>query len=216
MVATVGPQLPRGRHTLSRDEVERSQRLRILHGVAEAMRDKGYVATRVADIIKLAGVSRETFYQHHAHKLDAFLAAVDLVGEVLADRLAESIAAPGMPLERFDRALTTYLDVLAEHPGYARIILVETSAAGPEALGRRAALQASIVSAIADLLGARTASARFSCELLVASLATMVTLPVVTGDPDAVRALGPRVIDQVHRWEAAGMFSAPRRVRRNP
>jgi AcrR family transcriptional regulator len=215
VIVTVGPQLPRGRHSLTRGEVEQSQRLRIVQGVVEAMRDKGYVETRVADIIALAGISRETFYQHHTNKLDAFLAAVDLVGQVLGERLAGAIEEPGAPLERFERALTTYLEVLASQPGYARIILVETSAAGPEAMARRADIQQRIVDAIANLFGARSGSGRFACELLVASIGAMVTLPVVTGDVDRVRALGPLLMDQVRRWEAAGVFSSPRRVRRN-
>lgn len=206
MVATVGPQLPRGRHSLSRGEVEQSQRLRIVQGMAEAMRAKGYVATTVADVIELAGVSRETFYQHHAHKLDAFLAAVDLVGEVLLDRLAGSLNGSGTPLERFERALTTYLGVLADQPGYARIVLVETYAAGPEAMARRAAIQQRVVDAVADLFGAGSESGRFACEMLVASVGAMVTLPVVAGDLDRVRALGPAIIDQVRRWEAAGVL----------
>jgi AcrR family transcriptional regulator len=209
VVATVGPQLPRGRHSLTRGEVERSQRLRIVQGLAEAMRAKGFVDTTVTDIIKLAGVSRETFYQHHAHKLDAFLAAVDLVGEVLVDRLSGALGGSDTPLERFERALTTYLGVLADQPGYARIILVETYAAGPEAMTRRAAIQERIVHAIVELFDVRADPGRFACELLVASIGAMVTLPVVTGDPDQIRALGPAIIDQVRRWHAADVFTAP-------
>lgn len=207
MVATVGPQLPRGRHSLSRDEVANSQRLRIVQGLAEAMRAKGFVATRVADVIELAGVSRETFYQHHENKLDAFLAAVDVVGEVLVDRLSEALSGPGTPLERFERALTKYLDVLASHSGYARIILVETYAAGPEAMARRAAIQERIVAALVELFGAGSDSGRFACELLVAAVGAMVTLPVVAGEEDRVRALGPPLIDQVRSWIATGVLS---------
>ena len=109
--------------------------------------------------------------------------------------------------------MTAYLDVLASYPGYARIILVETSAAGPEAMARRAEIQQRIVDALAGLLGARSASGRFACEMLVASVGAMVTLPVVTGETDRIRALGPAIIDQVRRWHAAGVFT-PRRTRR--
>jgi AcrR family transcriptional regulator len=207
VVATVGPQLPRGRHSLTRGEVEQSQRLRIVQGLAEAMRAKGFVATTVTDIIKLAGISRETFYQHHTNKLDAFLAAVDLVGEVLISQLSGALEGSGPPLERFDRALTAYLELLATQPGYARIVLVETSAAGPEALARRAAIQHSIVESIAHLFRVRSGSGRFACEMLVASIGAMVTLPVVTGDADAIRALGPAVVDQVRRWSTAGILT---------
>ena len=51
-------QLPRGRHHLSREEVQASQRQRMLLAIAAAMADKGYAGTSVADVIKRAGVSR--------------------------------------------------------------------------------------------------------------------------------------------------------------
>ena len=43
--------LPRGPHQLSRDEVRRSQRERLLEAMTEAVAEKGYANTVVADVV---------------------------------------------------------------------------------------------------------------------------------------------------------------------
>jgi AcrR family transcriptional regulator len=198
-------QLPRGRHHLSREEVRSSQRSRMLLAMAAAMADKGYAGTAVADVIKRAGVSRETFYQQFSSKLDCFLSAFDSAGEVLLARLGET---PGTgdeaPIELFDRAFGVYLDALASQPALARVFLVEVYAAGAEAMARRAALQAGIVDRMAALLGVATDRDRFACEVLVAAVGALVTGPLVAGDLDALQHLRERVVDLVSRALAVG------------
>src|SRR4030088_3435567 len=50
--------LPRGRHRLSREQVERSQRGRMLAAMTDAVAEKGYVATTVAGVLARAHVAR--------------------------------------------------------------------------------------------------------------------------------------------------------------
>ena len=78
--------LPRHRHPLSREDVARSQRGRILRGVAESVAAKGYSATSVADVIARAGVSRSTFYELYDGKESAFLDAYSGFDLVHRDR----------------------------------------------------------------------------------------------------------------------------------
>jgi AcrR family transcriptional regulator len=192
--------LPRGRHRLSREQVEQSQRHRLMLGMAEAMTEKGYIGTSVADVLKRSGVGRETFYQYYGSKLDCFMDAFDTAGDVLFARVDQAQAeSEGTPLQRFERGLTAYLDLLADQPALARLFLVEVYAAGPEAMARRAALQARIVDALVVLLEAEGDEARFACEVLVAAVATMVTNPLVTGDTEALRALKERIVSLVRR-----------------
>lgn len=191
--------LPRGRHHIPREEVEQAQRLRILIGMAEAMHDKGYVGTPVADVIKKAGVSRETFYQLYSSKLDCFLAAFDLVADGLVEQLAPALDGPGTALERFERALGTYLETLASAPAYARLFLVEVHAAGPEAMAKRTAVQHRLGDALAQLFDARTEHDRFACRVIVAAVSAMVTGPLVAGDLDALRGLRAPLIEHVER-----------------
>lgn len=199
-------QLPRGRHHLSREEVQASQRQRMQLAIAAAMADKGYAATSVADVIKRAGVSRETFYQQFSSKLDCFMSAFDVAGQVLLARLddttgdaaGDAAAGPEAPIDRFDRAVGVYLESLAAQPALARVFLVEVYAAGPEAMARRTAIQGAIVDRMARLLGLSDDD-RFACEVLVAGVGALVTGPVIAGDAAALLRLRTRLVDLVHR-----------------
>ena len=194
VTTTVGERLPRGRHGLSREEVEASQRARMLLGVTEAMTEKGFVGTSVADVLQRAGVSRETFYQQFSSKLDCFMAAFDTATEVLLDRLLGALPPTGTALERFDGALTAYLDTLATFPSHARLFLVEVYAAGPEAIARRAEVQALLVDALVALLEVERDEERTACQLLVAGVGALVIPHLVAGDVDAIRALREPVV----------------------
>lgn len=59
-------------------------RRRLLDAMADAVRERGYRDTTVADIVRLAKTSRRTFYEHFADKQDCFVA-------MLAERNNETI-----------------------------------------------------------------------------------------------------------------------------
>jgi AcrR family transcriptional regulator len=191
---------------MSREDVERDQRLRLALGMAEAVRERGYVGTPVAEVLRRAGVSRKTFYRFHADKLDCYLAAFDLISAILVEELRGALEGPDDPVDRFEQALGAYLGLLADQQGYARLVLVEVHAAGPAAMARRAALQDLIVAALVELFGTDDEASRFACQTLVAAISAMVTGPVVAGDAEAVRALGPDLVDHVRRLRAAGLL----------
>lgn len=198
--------LPRGRHDLTRQQVEDDQRLRILIGVADAMADAGYVSTPVAAILRASGVSRETFYRFYDDKLAAFLAAFDLVSEVLLLELATTIAEQGAPLDRVERGLSRYLRSIADHRPYARLFLVESYAAGPEAIVRKQGVQQRIADELATILGARSAGGRFACLAVVSSVGSMIVPPLLADDEDGIMELHDLVLDHVRRLHDGGVF----------
>lgn len=139
MNADVRP-LPRGRHAAPRAIVWRSQHERMLVAMAEAVADRGYVATSVGDVVERAGVSRSTFYQHFSNKEDCFVAAYDRAVDVLLDGVGEAAQAAGRdPRAILEAGMQRYLALLAQNPAFACTFLVEILAAGPRALERRAA-----------------------------------------------------------------------------
>ena len=71
------PPLPRGPHHLNAEQVTASQRARMLDAMAQAVATKGYAETTVADVVRVAGVSRKTFYQQFSNKQDCYRAAFD-------------------------------------------------------------------------------------------------------------------------------------------
>lgn len=123
--------LPRGRHGLPRELVERSQRERLLAAVVRVTVAKGYEATTVADILGEAGVGRETFYELFDDKLDCMLAAHKLLVDSLEEQVrAAYVSDEPWPL-RMRRALAATLDWFAADPNVARFTLVELSTVGP-------------------------------------------------------------------------------------
>jgi AcrR family transcriptional regulator len=175
----------------------------MLRAIAESTAQHGYAATTVADVLKRAGVSRETFYQQFTSKQDCFIAAYELAaGRVLSD-LERETGAPGTAPERFDRAIGAYLDALASEPAFARLFMVEVYAAGPEVLASRARIQERFVDWVVESYGAADPDARFACEALVAAVITLVTTRLGTGDVDAVRALRKPLSRLVARLDAS-------------
>jgi AcrR family transcriptional regulator len=167
----------------------------MLRAMAEVVTERGYVDTPVAAIIERAGVSRETFYQQFASKQDCFVAALEeAIGALAASLDAVLAATSGSPLERYGALLTGYLDSLAAQPALARLFLIETYAAGSEAMRRRLELQQQFVDAIAHIFDARSAQERFAAEALVAATVSAVTARFISGDVRGLAALRPKLL----------------------
>jgi AcrR family transcriptional regulator len=140
--------LPRGTHGLDPSLVAASQRTRLLEAVGRAVAEKGYAAATIDDIVRGAGVSKKTFYEHFSDKLDCFLAAYEAASDqLLAHVRAAQDAAAGADdgrgdwLARTRAGIHAYLRWLAAEPALARVFLIEVAAAGPEALERRERLR---------------------------------------------------------------------------
>lgn len=201
--------LPRGRHGLSREEVERSQRERIMTGMATAMTEHGYVKTSVTEILRRAAVSRQTFYEQFSSKEDCFAATYAWSAEVVMQQLAGAGEAPpeGDQSAPIDRMLGFYLRSLARYPDFARVLLIETYAAGPAALQRRIAMQGRFAELVAHVLGARTAEDRFACEVLVGGISSLVTARLAVEDTEGLLALEGPLAAMGRR--VASTFAAP-------
>lgn len=163
--------------------------------MAEEVAENGYANTPVAAVLKRAGVSRETFYEHFANKEECFLAAYDAAAMTVLGAVAEAPVAPdGSPavLARLDAALARYLAVLAAEPALARTFLVEVYAAGPAALARRVAIQARFTEAVIQMLSARSEQERFNCNALVGTVIALVTEKICAGETAELESLhGP-------------------------
>jgi AcrR family transcriptional regulator len=194
--------LPRGRHRLSRAEVEDSQRLRLVRAMAEAMAEKGYARTSVADVLRRARVSRETFYELFGSKEDCFMSAFEQAYAHILDAVSAPArdAASGSESRRelLDRLLGDYLEALASAPEAARVFLIEVYAAGPSAIRRRLELQARLGRALAAVVDG-TDEDRFAAEALVAAMVQMVTAHLAVGDVDGLRELREPVVSLADR-----------------
>ena len=120
--------LPKGPHGLTREQVQASQRQRILDAILDVVGERGYAKATVAHVTTAAGVSRTTFYEQFANKQEAYLAAYDEFGkQFLADMTGVSITTPA-------EVLAAAADRLVEwgrlRPLACRAFLVEIHAVG--------------------------------------------------------------------------------------
>jgi AcrR family transcriptional regulator len=110
---------------------------RLLEGMADAITEKGYAATTIADVVRHARVSKRTFYEHFADKEACFLALYVFASESALGVIAEAARSDLPWRERIETSTRAYLDALAERPAVTRTLLVEIQAAGPRALELR-------------------------------------------------------------------------------
>jgi AcrR family transcriptional regulator len=117
---------------LPAEDVARNQRQRLFAAVIAVVAEKGYAATRVADLLELSGVSRSAFYEHFKDKQECMLAAIDaLVNPAIAAIQETGDTPQGEDQSR--EALTAFLQLLVDQSAAARTCLVELYAVGPGA-----------------------------------------------------------------------------------
>jgi AcrR family transcriptional regulator len=112
-------------------------RARLMLALASVIEDKGYNATTIADIVRIAKVSRRTFYEHYADRDDCFLELYDSTAEWLDSSIIEAASADVDWPERLDRALDAYLGPMAAQPGLTRAFLFEIYSTGQRGEERR-------------------------------------------------------------------------------
>jgi AcrR family transcriptional regulator len=133
--------LPRGTHGLDPSLVAASQRTRLLEAVGATVAEKGYAAATIDDIVRGAGVSKKTFYEHFEDKLGCFLAAYEAASDELYEHVRTAQDGADDWVGRTRAGIRAYLRWLAAEPALARVFLIEIAAAGPDALARRERLR---------------------------------------------------------------------------
>jgi AcrR family transcriptional regulator len=204
--------LPPGRHRLPREQVLRSQRERLLVAMLQSVYDRGYTATTVADVVGLAAVTRSTFYAQFDDREACFIAAYDYAMEHALSHMAAATvdAVPVSWPEHVRRALTAYLDALADEPAIAVTLHMEVLAAGPAAFESRASLLSALamqVAALNELAAGEDASVRALPGSLFAlytgGLDELIRDRLRTGGAAALRQLAEPLLEATH-----AMFNA--------
>jgi AcrR family transcriptional regulator len=130
------PPLPPGRPRVTSEEVLYTQRLRILLATAEVASKKGYPATTIEQITKQAGVDGRAFYRQFANKREVFAAVHELFFQHLVALTASAFFTGESWPERIWKAVQTFAGVLESNRALAYFELVESHAAGPQAMQR--------------------------------------------------------------------------------
>jgi AcrR family transcriptional regulator len=122
---------------LSRDEVVRNQRSRIVEAIADVSSVVGYAAMSVEDIIATAGISRRSFYDYYSSKEDGFVQAYDDISGRVLSAVREAYDEADGFASRIEAAIGALLQFFAQNPDYAEMCLVQVMSAGPDAVALR-------------------------------------------------------------------------------
>ena len=133
---------------LKRSQVAGVQRSRIVAATFAACAEKGAAALSVADIVGRAGISRRTFYELFDSCEDCLLAALDQAIAMASGRVLAAYDAQAPWRARMRSSLTALLGVLDERPEMARLLIVDSLAAGPRAFERRSRVLAHVVAGL--------------------------------------------------------------------
>src|SRR5262245_49935452 len=112
------------------EESERSQRERLFGAMVAISSEKGYEATKIGDLAKMAGVSRAAFYDHFKDKQECLLAAAEALVEPTIAVIERAEDAPTGEA-RIRQAVEAFLGLIAEQPAASKMCFVEVYAAGP-------------------------------------------------------------------------------------
>jgi AcrR family transcriptional regulator len=134
--------LPKGRHGLSRKEVEASQRTRLLRATVELGTERGFASLTLSDIVGRAAVARSTFYEYFADKEQCFLETFDYAADRVLERVL-AIAPP--PAGDYASPVHAYiarlLELVVEEPGLVRVVAADAETLGPAAAERQRAVR---------------------------------------------------------------------------
>jgi AcrR family transcriptional regulator len=107
------------------------QRERILDATEMLIGERGCAGTSIEAIVKAAGVSSVTFYEHFGDKEACFVAAFDRAVLETGAELQEAGEGEADWRKRVGAALGALLAAIAAQPARARLCLVEAPTGGP-------------------------------------------------------------------------------------
>jgi AcrR family transcriptional regulator len=112
------------------EEVERSQRERLYGAMVVSVAERGFEQTSVADLVKISGVSRRTFYQLFKDKRDCFVATITEIIATTMKMAGRGYSGEGRWQTEGLRTLRSVFEMCAAQPAAAWLCVVEAPAVG--------------------------------------------------------------------------------------
>jgi len=179
-VRTRDEERPRG--TIAGD-----QRERLLDATEALIAEKGATGTTIEAIVKAAGVSSVTFYEHFRNKDECFVAAFERAVEELRAEVGEALPAGAAWSEQVGAGLEALLTALEAEPARARLCFVEAQRGGREMAARYDAALDAVATVLDDSLG----------QAIAGGLAWLLRERLELGGEGSVRDLLPQMRDVV-------------------
>jgi AcrR family transcriptional regulator len=135
--------------------------------------EHGYSGITIGHLTEEAGVSRAAFYGQFSSKQECFLAAYDLAGDWLVERVETVLRGAGELHERVGAGVVEALRLLATNPPLARLFAIDAIQAGRASRERQRACIARISAALWDSGDGPRRPSELDEMLLAGALATV-------------------------------------------
>ncbi|MCG8592615.1 MAG: TetR/AcrR family transcriptional regulator [Proteobacteria bacterium] len=193
------------RRTKSRQRRDRGAgpggRERLLQAAIRRFAEKGYAATGIADVCAEAGVAKTALYWHYESKEGLLAAVVEAVGNQWIERLQKAVYLEGDPLQRIDRLVGEWRQILLEQPELLRLPLVTQLEQGDSDVARTALrkvwrrAEQALVQGIEDTVGCSLPDVDLLAHTVFVLLQGAMLRQMADPDPDGLE----RVLDDLRR-----------------
>ncbi len=188
-----GAPLPRGRHDLPPEAVERHQLERIVAAVATVIAENGYLGLTVDRVTGIARVSRTTFYAHFENVREAAVVSHEKIFEDFLGLLTARCSDDPSPWPaKVGHAIAVTIEFAISRPQEGQILSTGLHTADPEMASRILASH----DRLAKLLGGIRAHSPHGSELpacteqfLIAAVAGVISGRLASGEAAQLRAL---------------------------
>jgi AcrR family transcriptional regulator len=123
----------------------KTHRDRLLAGMARVVADKGYAGSTIADVVREAGVSRRTFYEHFQSRDECLIALFEAASNGALQVVRGAMDPARSWQSQVEQAMAAYLGCLASNPALLRTLFIEILALGSPGLAARRRVNESIV-----------------------------------------------------------------------
>jgi AcrR family transcriptional regulator len=125
---------PRG---LAPEQIAVHQRQRLEAAMVEAVARHGYAGTTLRELVRIAGVSKSTFYDHFESKRGCFQETFHEIVAQVAQRVTAAYREDGDHRQRLAAAVGAFMELIAREPQAATLAIVESLSLGRAGLPDR-------------------------------------------------------------------------------
>jgi AcrR family transcriptional regulator len=190
--------LPRGRHSLSAEEVAGHQHERLVAAVAAVIAEYSYAGLTVERVIEVAGVSSSTFYVHFENKQEAALAAHSLIFERFMASVDSACAAQSEWPMKVKSAIAATVEFATSRPEQAQILSAGVLAIDPLLAAEIFDSHDRLARALGGLRTDAPAAAQppeGTEQFLVAAIAAVVARHLANGEAAALRSAEDQLVE---------------------
>jgi len=175
---------------------EQSSRDKILDAAERLFAKRGYAGVGLSELAEVVGLGKSSLFHHFRNKAELYAAVTARILRRIEEHMVRSLAKGGEPAVRLERWLDELIDLLAENPTYARVLLRslfeddELPGDLPEELEAHAATH-DVLGSVAALLREGMGSGRFRAVHVQHLLLTLIGIVVF---PFASAEFGAEVV----------------------